>query len=1359
MRKGWKKLASVFLSGLLVTGYMPTNVYAAESQYKEPLVFEDFEEKGSVQQSANNAVVEIKEGSATGSGNKVASLQVTSSGSPDYDNRSIIVSQESSIDVSQYKYLTFWIKDPGVNTAYVGLVDESGKNAASWTSDNNKSVAGKWTQFYMNLDSYKDIDLTKVKSVFIGQWNRESYLIDDVYFTDVLASELTLKASKASGTYNDAFEVQLSADENQKIYYTTDGSQPTLNSKVYSGAIQINDDMVIKAIVADNNNISQVYEYVYKINHEDNSNYTPVLVQTFENQSQVQAADNAEVEITTDDQNSGKKSLKYIKKTSEGTSKTNGSVKIYFDHAVDVEDLKYLIFYTKDTQGSNTMQISLIDSNGNESSYDWCNVKTVKNQWSQYYVRLSSVKGIDKSKVAGIRIGQWNTGTYYVDDIYFENFLSNDIPSTVPEKPVSNVDSGYKFKDQLKVSLKNDSSAPMYYTLDGSDPTKDSQEYKNQITINDTTTLKVVSYANGQYSDVVELKYVKDKDVLSDVIASKSEGKYAKAIDVELFADGEDIYYTLDGSTPTKSSEKYSKAIHIEKTTTLKAVSMRGNISGNVMTFEYKYPTTPAKVTVNTDKRLFNKTSYIELLSDPDAKIYYTVDGSTPTVDSKVADGMITIDKTMTIKAMAVRDEKQSQVSSFDFVIAPENVEADKKAGTYEGSVIVEFRVPSTDQVEIYYTTDGTDPKVSEDNHYTQPIKVSKDTTFKVAATFKNSDSLGEVTTHKYIIQPVTKVVAPVITPSSGTYGQKQLVSMTSDTKDGEIYYTLDGTTPTKASQKFTKDFYVKKDTIIKAMTVKDDQVSEVTENKIMITNEKSAFLKTDGNVIRNNYGAGEVVQLKGTNIGGWLVMENWQCPTNSPDQKTTLKVLTERFGEDKAWELINTYQDHWFSEKDFDVLKDEGVNVLRLPITYFEMANEDGTLKDTAFDRLDWFIEQAAKRNIYTLIDMHGAFGSQNGKDHSGDISNPDVGHFFDNEENIQKTIKLWEKIAERYNGNEWVAGYDLLNEPGGAVGTKQFEAYDRLYDAIRAIDQDHIIQMQAIWEPTHLPNPKLYGWENVVYQYHFYGWNVETDAEGQKEFIESKVKFLEDTNFNVPTFVGEFTFFSNEKSWDCLDIFDQEGWSYTSWTYKVSGDNSSWGMYTMPNNSDTKVDIYNDSFDVIQQKWSAFDFTRNDKYAEPLHQHFISITEDKDAPVISGNNAKVELGTELTVEEIIDLFVKDERDGVIDVTKITTEFDANKEGKYDVIVEAVDKAGNKSEKKFTITVEKEVEQNQPGDNEQDNPGQDKPDQDNKQNNDIDVNKNVKTGDDTQILAYVALLGISLIAGFSIYRKKRVMK
>lgn len=895
MKGKWKnKVVSSFLFVAIMLGYMPSNVYAAQSQYKEPLVFEDFEQNSSLVSSSNNATCEIVKGQATGIGDNVASLNITSSNMPDSNNRTINVSKETAIDVSDYKYLTFWIKDSKSNTAYVSLSDENGMEANGWTSG---TVAGVWTQLYIELENYSSIDLTAIKSVNIGEYNSGTYLIDNIQFTDVLASDFVVKSNVPSGNYYDDVEVTLSAEENQDIYYTTDGTYPTVSSQKYSGPIAIDKDTTVKAVAVNNNNVSQVYQFVYAISHEDNSHYTPIMVQTFEQGNPAEATNaNASVEIASNEKHSGTQSLKYVKNEND-ISQDDGSIKIAFDHAVDASDLKYFFFYIKDTQGSNTMMVSLIDADGKESSYDWRSPKTVKNQWSQYYLKLSDIIGIDKTKISGMRIGQWNKGTYYIDDVYFGNYFTADLPNAKPESPIASVASGYKFKDTLNVTLKNESFAPMYYTVDGSTPTKDSLLYNGKLSFDETTTLKVMSFANGLSSDVVELKYEKDANIISDVVANRLSGKYAKAMQVELSADGNDIYYTTDGTIPTKASHKYESPINVNTTTIIKAVSYKDNVQGNVITFEYKYPTTPTEVTVNTDKRIFQSTTSIELLSDPDATIYYTTDGSQPTENSKVASGMIEINKTTSIKAIAVRDGKQTKVSSFDFVIAPEAVVADKPAGTYSGSVVVELRVPSTDQVNIYYTTDGTNPVVKEENHYTQPILLTENTTLKVAATYKNSDTLGEVSTHEFVIKPITDVVSPVITPSSGKYGQKQLVSMTTDTKDGKIYYTIDGSQPTKDSQEFTEDFYVKTDTTIKAITVKDNQVSDVTENKIVITDETSKFLKTDGTVIRNNYGAGDIVQLKGTNIGGWLVMENWQCPTNSPDQKTTLEVLTNRFG------------------------------------------------------------------------------------------------------------------------------------------------------------------------------------------------------------------------------------------------------------------------------------------------------------------------------------------------------------------------------------------------------------------------------------------------------------------------------
>ena len=78
----------------------------------------------------------------------------------------------------------------------------------------------------------------------------------------------------------------------------------------------------------------------------------------------------------------------------------------------------------------------------------------------------------------------------------------------------------------------------------------------------------------------------------------------------------------------------------------------------------------------------------------------------------------------------------------------------------------------------------------------------------------------------------------------------------------------------------------------------------------------------------------------------------------------------------------------------------------------------------------------------------------------------------------------------------------------------------------------------------------------------------------------------YISSHNYGVPTFVGEFTCFEQEQGWKtAMSIFNSQGWHWTTWSYKVTG-NSSWGIY---NHSPQSVDIYNDSADTIKNKWSA--------------------------------------------------------------------------------------------------------------------------------------------------------------------------
>ncbi len=62
----------------------------------------------------------------------------------------------------------------------------------------------------------------------------------------------------------------------------------------------------------------------------------------------------------------------------------------------------------------------------------------------------------------------------------------------------------------------------------------------------------------------------------------------------------------------------------------------------------------------------------------------------------------------------------------------------------------------------------------------------------------------------------------PIASVNGGEYKAAQKVKLTTATKDADIYYTTDGTTPTAKSTKYTKEISVSKTTALKAIAVKN---------------------------------------------------------------------------------------------------------------------------------------------------------------------------------------------------------------------------------------------------------------------------------------------------------------------------------------------------------------------------------------------------------------------------------------------------------------------------------------------------------------------------------------------------------
>ena len=361
-------------------------------------------------------------------------------------------------------------------------------------------------------------------------------------------------------------------------------------------------------------------------------------------------------------------------------------------------------------------------------------------------------------------------------------------------------------------------------------------------------------------------------------------------------------------------------------------------------------------------------------------------------------------------------------------------------------------------------------------------------------------------------------------------------------------------------------------------------------------------FLTTKGTKIVN--AEGKQVTLKGVNLGSWLIIEDWLSPyEEATDNLNIFDTLTERFGEEKAYELMNIYQDNWITEYDLDEIKSMGFNCVRVPFWFRNFYYDDNGRKildengNWDFSRLDWVVSECKKRELYVILDMHGAVGYQSDALHNGKKGGCGLFDKTDQGERYRElTDELWTAIAERFKGEPTVAMYDLLNEPMCDVNCTEVKRrvnnewiYTRLYDTVRAADPDHIITMECIWTAAALPHSFFKGWTNVVYQLHFYNNN--------NAIFNFFVLMSRLYQFNVPLIMGEFYPLGTTTWNNCFKTMNTLGVSWMLWTYKAAGHGmweSDWALRGSKDGFE-RARLQTDSFEEIARKWGECMRTEN--------------------------------------------------------------------------------------------------------------------------------------------------------------------
>ena len=158
---------------------------------------------------------------------------------------------------------------------------------------------------------------------------------------------------------------------------------------------------------------------------------------------------------------------------------------------------------------------------------------------------------------------------------------------------------------------------------------------------------------------------------------SPAAGTYTSAQNVTIACAtaGADIYYTVDGSNPTTSSTKYTAPIAVSVSTTVKAIAVKSGMNNSSVaiaayTISTPTPDKPATPTFTPAAGTYNAAQNVTIACATEgAEIRYTLDGSNPTATSALFNGPIVIDKTTTVKAVAIKGGLLSAVAVATYTI------------------------------------------------------------------------------------------------------------------------------------------------------------------------------------------------------------------------------------------------------------------------------------------------------------------------------------------------------------------------------------------------------------------------------------------------------------------------------------------------------------------------------------------------------------------------------------------------------------------------------------------------------------------------------------------------------------------
>ncbi|MGD0893178.1 MAG: chitobiase/beta-hexosaminidase C-terminal domain-containing protein, partial [Terracidiphilus sp.] len=606
------------------------------------------------------------------------------------------------------------------------------------------------------------------------------------------------------------------------------GTTPTTSSTVYTGPITVNSTETLEAIAIATGDANAVGMATYTI--------APVLpTPAF---SLAAGTYTTTQPVTISDSTAGTTIYYTTNGTTPTTSSTKYSGAITVSATETLEAIAVETGYTNSAAGSasytiapvlpaptlslaagtytTTQTVTISDATAGATFY-YTTSGTTPTTSSTKYTGAISISATEKLEAIAVETGYTNSAV--ASATYTLNLPALPTPTFSPA-------AGTYAKSQAVTIGDATAGATFYYTTNNTTPTTSSTKYTGPVTVGASEKLQAIAVETG-YSESGMASASYTITPLPTPTFSVAAGTYT-AIQTVTISDataGATFYYTTNNTTPTTSSTKYTGPVTIGATEKLQVIAVETGYVNSAMA--------SASYTINLPVLSAPKFSPVAgtyaksqsvIISDATAgtTIYYTTNSTTPTTSSTKYTGAITVGASEKLQAIAVKaDYSESDTASASYTITPLPVpKFSPAAGTYAKSQSVTIS-DATAGTTIYYTTNGTTPTKSS-TKYTGAITVGA--TERLEAIAVETDYIdSSAASASYTITPLP---APTFSPAAGTYVKSQSVTIKDATAGTTIYYSTNGTTPTKSSTKYTGAITVGATEKLEAIAVETDYIN-----------------------------------------------------------------------------------------------------------------------------------------------------------------------------------------------------------------------------------------------------------------------------------------------------------------------------------------------------------------------------------------------------------------------------------------------------------------------------------------------------------------------------------------------------